>query len=76
MNKYEVTCYYQGYSTKNRFFSYNNFFGINDKANHIPRETKLIIAKAVKEMGYRPNKMAVGLVKKTKQYHWFCITGY
>lgn len=63
MNKYEVTCYYQGYSTKNRFFSYNNFFGINDKANHIPRETKLIIAKAVKEMGYRPNKMAVGLVK-------------
>ena len=37
---------------------------LNDKANHIPRETKLIIAKAVKEMGYRPNKMAVGLVKK------------
>ena len=26
---------------------------LNDKANHIPRETKLIIAKAVKEMGYR-----------------------
>ena len=46
---------------------------LNDKANHIPRETKLIIAKAVKEMGYRPNKMAVRLGKKAKQHHWFCI---
>lgn len=63
MNKYEVTCYYQGYSTKTGFSVTTISLVLNDKANHIPRETKLIIAKAVKEMGYRPNKMAVGLVK-------------
>ena len=76
MNKYEVACYYQGYSTKNRFLVTTISLVLNDKANHIPRETKLIIAKAVKEMGYRPNKMAVGLVKKQSNIHWFCITGY
>ena len=32
---------------------------LNDKANHIPRETKLIIAKAVKEMGYRPTSLVL-----------------
>lgn len=46
---------------------------LNDKANHIPRETKLIIAKAVKEMGYRPNKMAVGLVKKQSNIIGFVL---
>lgn len=46
---------------------------LNDKASHIPRETKLIIAKAVKEMGYRPNKMAVGLVKKQSNIIGFIL---
>lgn len=46
---------------------------LNNKANHIPRETKLIIAKAVEEMGYRPNKMAVGLVKRKSNIIGFVL---
>lgn len=46
---------------------------LNNKAGHIPRETKLTIAKAVKEMGYRPNKMAVGLVKKQSNIIGFVL---
>lgn len=71
MNKYEVTCYYQGYSTKQVEVTTISLV-LNDKANHIPWETKLIIAKA-KEMGYRPNKMAVGLVKKQSNIIGFVL---
>lgn len=46
---------------------------LNNKASHIPRETKLIIANAVQEMGYRPNKMAVSLVKKQSNIIGFIL---
>lgn len=37
---------------------------LNDKAYSIPDSTKQKIVRAVKELGYRPNQLAVGLVKK------------
>ncbi len=37
---------------------------LNGKGERFPEETKNIINKAVKELGYRPNQIAVGLVKK------------
>lgn len=41
---------------------------LNNKAPNISKETKDIIFSAVKELNYRPNQLAVGLVKKrTKQ---------
>lgn len=46
---------------------------LNNKASHIPRETKLIIANAVRDMGYRPNKMAVSLVKKQSNIIGFVL---
>ena len=46
---------------------------LNNKASHIPLETRQIIDRAAKEMGYRPNKMAVGLVKKTSNIVGFVL---
>lgn len=37
---------------------------LNNKAPNISKETKDIIFSAVKELNYRPNQLAVGLVKK------------
>jgi LacI family transcriptional regulator len=38
---------------------------LNGKADKIPEKTKEKILKAVDHLGYRPNQVAVGLVKKT-----------
>ncbi|SHK20449.1 LacI family DNA-binding transcriptional regulator [Hespellia stercorisuis] len=37
---------------------------LNNKADSIPESTKEKVFKAVKELNYRPNQMAVGLVKR------------
>lgn len=37
---------------------------LNDKAGHISQNTKDCIREKSKELGYRPNQLAVGLVKK------------
>lgn len=46
---------------------------LNNKAPHIPLETRNFIAKTAKEMGYRPNKMAVGLVKQKSNIIGFIL---
>lgn len=40
---------------------------LNNKANKIPQHTKDVIMDAVKKLDYRPNQVAVGLVKKRTQ---------
>lgn len=40
---------------------------LNNKANKIPQHTKDLIMDAVKKLDYRPNQVAVGLVKKRTQ---------
>ena len=40
---------------------------LNNKANKIPQHTKDLIMDAVKKLDYRPNQIAVGLVKKRTQ---------
>lgn len=40
---------------------------LNHKANKIPQHTKDLIMDAVKKLDYRPNQVAVGLVKKRTQ---------
>jgi LacI family transcriptional regulator len=37
---------------------------LNNKGDSIPKVTRDIIKKTAKEMGYRPNQLAVGLIKK------------
>ena len=37
---------------------------LNDKATSIPDATKKKVKKAVKKLNYRPNQLAVGLIKK------------